>query len=102
MKFILFVIFLFPIAAMSQLQLAKIFSDNMVLQRDEAIHIWGRGIPGKKVSASFAKEEKSVTIEADSSWSIYLSKQKANSQPQPLLLVSGTEQLTLKNILIGE
>jgi len=102
MKFIFFIILLFPFAVMSQLQLAKIFSDNMVLQRDETIHIWGKGTPGKKVSVTLAKEEKSVTIGNDSSWSIYLSSQKANAQPQTLLLISGSEQITLNNILIGD
>src|SRR6478609_2956340 len=102
MKFILSIVFFFPIAVMSQLQLAKLFSDNMVLQRDKPIHIWGTGIPGKKISASLAKEEKTVTIGADSTWEIYLSKQKANAQPQSILLVSGTEQVTLQNILIGD
>ena len=27
----------------------KIFSDDMVLQRDQPIHIWGKGLPGKTI-----------------------------------------------------
>jgi len=46
MKWFLISLFLMPFWAFSQLQVARIFSDNMVMQREQAIHIWGKGVPG--------------------------------------------------------
>ena len=32
----------------AELNLPSIFSDNMVLQRDRAVPVWGKGAPGEK------------------------------------------------------
>jgi sialate O-acetylesterase len=102
MRIISFILFLFPISAFSQLQLAKIFSDNMVLQRDQPIHIWGKGIPGKNVGVGFADEVAIINIKPDSTWIVELSLQKANSNPQSLSVESAGEKIILRNILIGD
>lgn len=91
-----------PFASAAQLKLAKIFSDNMVLQRDQPVHILGKGIPGKQVTVLFAKESKTAIVKADSSWSVYFKKQKANAQPQSIVVKSNNEKIELKNILIGD
>ena len=45
---------LVPAAVLAQFRLADIFSDNMVLQRDQPVHIWGKGNPGDTVLDPFA------------------------------------------------
>jgi len=50
MKLFLISLFFLPVVAASQLQVAKIFSDNMVLQRGQPVHIWEKDIPGKNGS----------------------------------------------------
>ncbi len=102
MKQFFILLFLSPFAALSQLQVAKIFSDNMILQREQPVHIWGKGIPGQKVNVSFAKENKSATVQADSSWNIFLGKQKATLQPASLIISSGKDETIFRNILIGD
>ncbi len=102
MKNILIIIVLFPFFANAQLQLAKVFSDNMVLQRDQPIHLWGKGIPGKKLVAMVGAAKKTTVIEADSVWNIFVDKQQANSNPQQMIITCGEEIITCHNILIGD
>jgi sialate O-acetylesterase len=91
-----------PFVAIAQLKLAKIFSDNMLLQREQPIHIWGKSIPGTRVTVLFAKERRNAVVQNDSTWVVSLPKQNANTQPQPVFIISGNEKITLKNILIGD
>jgi sialate O-acetylesterase len=100
-RIILFIILL-PVSGQAQLQLAKIFSSNMVLQREQPIHIWGKGIPGKNVGVGFADEVAIINIKPDSTWVVDLSPQKANSKPQSLSVESAGEKIILNNILIGD
>ncbi len=99
---IFLVILLLPLTGYSQLQLAKIFSDNMLLQRDKPICVWGKAIPGKTVKVSLANETKSTKVNPDSSWRIYLTAQKASASPQNVTISSGADKILLKNILIGD
>lgn len=74
----------------------------MLLQRQQPIHIWGKGLPGKQVSVIFLQTKKMVTAKADSSWAVYFPKQEANAVPQSMTIVSGKEKIQFNNILIGD
>lgn len=102
MRFVLIILFFSPQLLFAQLQLAKIFSDNMVLQREQPVHVWGKAAPQQIVEIIFAGQKRKAIVTADSSWSVYFKKQKANSQPQSLVVSSETEKIELKNILIGD
>jgi sialate O-acetylesterase len=91
-----------PAVVSAQFRMADIFSDNMVLQRNRPVHIWGKGNPGDTLFAGFAKEEKTCIVKADSTWSIYFKKQKANAAPQTIYIKNSRETIALKNILIGD
>jgi sialate O-acetylesterase len=88
------------------LQLASIFTDNMVLQRGQPIHLWGKAAPGQQVRVQMGRQHfvnSSTVTSADSTWSIYLPAQKADSIGRDLLVVSeGGDSLRLRNILIGD
>lgn len=102
MRLFFIVILLFPCFAFSQLQLAKIFSDNMVFQRDQPLYIWGKGIPGKTVQLSFANETIRTIVKADSTWKTSFRKQRPLAKPQLLSIRSENENIVIKNILIGD
>ena len=102
MKLFLISLMIFPMTCISQLKIASIFSDNMVLQREKQIPIWGKGLPGKTVSVSCANTTKAVKVKTDSTWSVYFPAQKANSKPQTIRITSGTSKIELNNILIGD
>jgi sialate O-acetylesterase len=47
-------ILLCPAQAAAEVELPKIFSDNMVLQRDMQVAVWGWATPGEVVTVEFA------------------------------------------------
>jgi sialate O-acetylesterase len=102
MKQFLFVLLFSPVFAEAQLQLATIFSHHMVLQRNQPIQIWGKGIPGNTVSVAFGNELGQSIVQTDATWLVVLSKQPANSLPQQLTVSSGNEKIILQNIVVGD
>ena len=57
-KIIYTLLLVIPFFTKAQLQLAKSFSDNMVLQRDQPINIWGKAMPGQIVTIAFSNQKK--------------------------------------------
>lgn len=47
----------FTAAASAQLKIAEVFSDNMVLQRDKPVTIWGNSIAGTQVIVQFTRQQ---------------------------------------------
>ena len=41
---------LMVLPARSEISLAPLFSDHVVLQRDKPLPVWGRATPGEKIS----------------------------------------------------
>ncbi|TXE03425.1 sialate O-acetylesterase [Algoriphagus aquimarinus] len=81
----------------SQVSLPKLFGDGMVVQRDEAISVWGRGIPGKNVRVSLAGAVTSGTVEPDSTWILKLPKLPAGG---PFVLEVNKQKVT--DVYIGD
>ena len=98
----IYCLLLLPFFSLAQLQLAPVFSDNMVLQRDEIVTVWGKAVPGKTVEISFVGQVKKAVAAKDSSWSVSFSKQKATGEPQTMVVKAGSETKELKNILFGD
>src|SRR5690349_10149881 len=86
----------------AHLQLASIFTDNMVLQRGIPVHIWGKGIPGKKLTGELGHLHTTTTIDKDSTWSIYFPAQQVDSNGRTLHIASEGENIRRENILIGD
>ena len=86
----------------AHLQLAAIFTDNMVLQRGQPVHVWGRGTPGERVRAEMGSLHASAVVGRDSSWSCYFPAQQADSVGRALRVVSGEDSVCVQNILVGD
>jgi sialate O-acetylesterase len=91
-----------PIFSQAQLQLASPFSDNMVLQRNQTIIIWGKGNPGEKIDAGLGFLAAATKVQVNGSWQIQFPAQAATVTPLQLSLVMGEEKLQFNNILIGD
>ncbi len=85
-----------------QLTVASVFTDNMVLQREIPVVIWGRAGPGASVKVTFAGQEEATTTEEDGNWSLKLLPMEAISQGKTLMIESGTQQLSFTNVVVGE
>ena len=53
-----------------------VFGDNMVLQRDVELPVWGQATPGQKVTVSIATASASATADEKGSWAVKLPAMK--------------------------
>jgi sialate O-acetylesterase len=77
------------------------FSDNMVLQRDIPLNVWGWASPGENVNVSFAGQTLSSTADNAGRWETKLAPLKLNREAQEMT-VSGKKKLSFKNVLVGD
>ncbi len=86
----------------AQLVMPSVFSDNMVLQRNMKIPVWGKTVPEAKVAVVFHGQKRITTADKEGNWKVYLSPISADFNPRKMLIVSGKSKVVLKNILVGE
>ncbi len=86
----------------AQLVMPSIFSDNMILQRDAKIPVWGKTAPEAKVTVSFHGQKKVVAADKEGNWKVYLSPIYADDNPQKMLIESDDSKIIFANILVGE
>jgi len=88
--------------AAEPLRLASVFTDNAVLQRGQAVPVWGRGEPGQTVVVAFAGQEKSAKVDKGGRWMTRLEALIASAKGQTLTAKAGSEVAVINNVLIGE
>ena len=88
------------------LRVAHIFSDHMVLQRSSTVPVWGWGEPGKKVSVttSWNGIQVETKVAKDGTWRVEIDTREyvKASGPNTLVILSGKQAVTLKDVLLGE
>jgi sialate O-acetylesterase len=81
-------------------RLHGLFSDNMILQQNASVPIWGWADDGEKITVEFRGQKVSAKT-SNGKWMVRLKAMKAAGAPAELK-VSGKNSLTLKNVLVGE
>lgn len=84
------------------IKLPPFFSDNMVLQRDAEIKIWGFAASGAVVKISFTGRTFTAEADENGEWLCNLGKFPASCQPQEMQICAERSELIIKNILIGD
>lgn len=97
---LLLILFATLLPAAADVRMPAIFGDNMVLQRDVPISIWGWALPGEKVTVSFANHQETVLTGADWGWQVKLPALPAGGPYS--LRVDGNNSISFNNILLGE
>lgn len=87
--------------ACADVRMHKLFSDDMLLQRDTIVPVYGYAEPGEEVTVKFGDQTVSAKAGLDGRWMVKLQKMPANSNPQDMT-VTGKNTITLKNILVGD
>ena len=87
--------------ASAEITPARVFSDNVVLQRDVPLAVWGTSTAETKVTVEFANQTKSCTPETDGSWLVRLDPVAASGDPRDLV-IRGAAATTIKNVLVGD
>jgi sialate O-acetylesterase len=88
----------------ARISLPKVFGDNMVLQRDIAIPVWGSATPGITVVAQLGKIRAMVKADSKGKWMLRFPQFKAGG-PYTLKiseLGNADNDIELKGILIGD
>ncbi|OKS87317.1 hypothetical protein RG47T_2777 [Mucilaginibacter polytrichastri] len=87
-------------SAYAQVSLPKLVSDNMVLQRDTKIKLWGWAGRHEKVTIKFNNKTGKAITGDDGKWMILLPVMKAGG---PYTMeISASNHITIRNILIGD
>jgi sialate O-acetylesterase len=68
-------------APAAELKLAAIFGDNMVLQQNQSVPVWGWSDPGDAVTVAFGGRTAATRAGADGKWLVKLAKLKADARP---------------------
>lgn len=90
-----------PASAWAEVQLAKVFGDHMVLQRDRAIPVWGWAEPDEEIVVTLGEQTRKTRAALDGEWGVKFDKFSATTEPLTLV-VQGKNTLTLKDVLVGE
>jgi sialate O-acetylesterase len=78
----------------------NIFSNSMVLQRDQANAVWGKASPGEAVSVAIDSQKHSTTADEKGNWRVTLEPMKVGEPKE--LVISGKNEIRLTDVLVGE
>ena len=93
--------FLLTLFAHAELRLPRLFQDGMVLQRGDHTQIWGWGDEGAKIQVELKGEHYQTIVDDEGKWSLVFNHLDACG-PVEMLVSSGVENITLKDIYIGD
>ena len=87
------------LSARADVRLPALFSDNLVLQQNMRVPVWGWADEGEEVTVRF--RGKTVSTKAKGGkWMVQLSRLKAGGPDD--LAIEGRNKIQLKNVLVGE
>lgn len=89
---------LFTLTTSAAVKLANPFTDEMVLQREKPVRIWGTADVGEKVTVEFADQEVSTVVGADGKWMVELAPMQASKEGRTMTVTgSNPDKSTWKN-----
>jgi sialate O-acetylesterase len=97
---VLLIALAFCLSVQAKVALPGIFSDNMVLQRETAIPVWGTAASNEKIEVRINKQTKSTVADGSGKWSLKLDAEKAGGPFE--LIIKGENTIEIKNVLVGE
>lgn len=91
------------LCANAKVRLHHLISDNMVVQRNSDVRLWGWAAPGKKVrvTTSWSNQTYNCQSGKDGAWEVRVHTPKAGYTPLTIKFSDG-EETTISNVLSGE
>lgn len=89
-----------PTGLHADVRLPALFSDQMVIQREVLVPVWGWADPGETITVELAGKSAKTTANAKGKWMLKLDKPSAAGPTT--LIVRGKNTLTISDVLIGE
>ncbi|HEY6453019.1 MAG TPA: sialate O-acetylesterase [Steroidobacteraceae bacterium] len=87
-------------AADADIRLPRLVGDNMVLQRDAPLKLWGWADPGERIRIRFRNQSLRTAADRSGAWSVTLAPLAAGGPDE--LQLTGHHTLTLHNVLVGD
>jgi sialate O-acetylesterase len=84
------------------LRLPWVFSDGAVLQRDQALPVWGHAAQRAEVVVTFAGHEARTKAASDGTWRVDLPPLSASIEGRALRVEAGLESIVIRDLLVGE
>ncbi len=97
----LIILSVFSLTAFSQIKLPMLISDNMVIQRDSEISLWGSGSGQVTVKPSWAKDVYTADCDAEGNWLVKV-KTPAAGSVYTIEFTDAAGSVKVVNILAGE
>ena len=87
----------------AQVKLPALVSDNMVLQQNAKVNLWGWASPDEKISIQLGWQNAPVEVSADSAgnWKAAVDTPQGSEKPYSIT-INAVNKIVLNNILIGE
>lgn len=86
----------------SQVRIHHIFDNNMVLQRDGPVKIWGWASPSERIKIEFWGQVKSTQANQQGEWFTHLGPMMANTKPQDMKVSGKLDSVVFTNVLVGD
>lgn len=99
-KLLFILVAVLNISVWANIKLPALVGDNMVLQRDANIQIWGWADPGEKVNLQFLGNDLHTKTGKDGKWTLDLSPVPAGGPYE--MVIEGRNRITISNILVGD
>lgn len=93
--------FLFTVNNYADVKLPFVFADNMILQREIEVPVWGWADEGEDITVTFAGQTVKAKAEPDGKWMLKLKAIPANTKAQDFT-VTGKNMIKLSNVLVGD
>jgi len=88
----------------AKVKLHHLVSDNMIIQQQTDVRLWGWAKPGRKVIATTSWSDARSEAKADKNgkWLLTVKSPKASYTPLSITFDDGDGQVTINNVLAGE
>jgi len=83
-------------------ELFELFTDNMVLQRNKNVAIYGTGALGDELTVTFGGQTNALTIGTNGTWTTELFPMAASFTPRTLTVSNGSVSSSITNVLVGD
>ena len=103
MRFIYLFVFLLSFSSSAQIELSNLFSDNMVLQQESHVNLWGKAKKNQEliIYTSWSGKIIRTIVKDDGSWEVKIKTPSAGG-PYNIQVTCDGETKTINNVLIGE
>jgi sialate O-acetylesterase len=91
----------------AELRPASLFTDHMILQREQPVPVWGWADPGEEITVEFAGQKKTAKADGGGKWIVKLDPMPASAEPRELTVSSTNPESKIQNpkltdVLVGD